>query len=251
MSETNVTTPVKYRPVPGYPAYRVGDDGSVWSCWKRVGYRGDRRGTYRVLSDHWVPMKLHRTQFGYLGVSLQKKPFFVHRLVLMSFVGPCPKGQETRHLNDIKTDNRLNNLAWGTRQQNAEDKRRNCRLRFGGSHWNSILSDDLVMELRRRYADGETIAALADENKVSFSCIQHAVAGEGWQHLPGTVKKDRHVLTEKLVLEFRARAAAGENINQIAIQAGINKSTVRYAIRGRRWKHLPGAVPSRITRNRS
>ena len=49
----------------------------------------------------------------------------VHRMVLEAFVGPCPEGMQCRHLNDVKNDNRLNNLAWGTRKENSADAIRN------------------------------------------------------------------------------------------------------------------------------
>lgn len=68
-----------------------------------------------------------------------KQTFTVHRLVLLAHrgpccdelarlikdtgrLGPCPAGHETRHLNDIPDDNRLENLAWGTKVQNEGDK---------------------------------------------------------------------------------------------------------------------------------
>ena len=44
----NAVAQVEYRDVPGWPGYRVGDDGSVWSLWKR---RGLGRGTATYLSD--------------------------------------------------------------------------------------------------------------------------------------------------------------------------------------------------------
>lgn len=251
MSENNSIVTVEYRPVPRFPAYRVGDDGSVWSCWKRMGLRGFHGGTYRVLSNEWKPMKLHLSQYGYLCVTLQKRPYLVHRLILESFRGPCPAGYETRHLNDLKTDNRLENLAWGTKHENAKDKRRNNRLLFGESHPNAILRDNLILECRCRYNNGETIVTLAQEYGVSYSCMWHAVAGEGWQHLPGAIKLKGRILTKELVLEFRSRAAAGEDIDAIALAAGINNSTVRYAIRGRRWAELPGAIPSPKKRKRN
>lgn len=46
----------------------------------------------------------------------------VHSLVLESFVGPRPSGQEARHLNGNRADNRLENLSWGTAQANANDR---------------------------------------------------------------------------------------------------------------------------------
>jgi len=46
----------------------------------------------------------------------------VHRLVLEAFVGPCPPGEETCHDPDPDpTNNRLDNLRWGTRSDNIND----------------------------------------------------------------------------------------------------------------------------------
>lgn len=67
------------------------------------------------------------SNFGYIIIGLRKndRQTFrsVHRLVLFAFIGPCPEGMEGSHLNDIKTDNRLENLAWMTHSEN-------CRLAF-------------------------------------------------------------------------------------------------------------------------
>lgn len=54
----------------------------------------------------------------------------VHSLVLETFVGPCPVGMEALHDNDVRDDNRLSNLSWGTRSQNVLDSVRN-----GRHHW--------------------------------------------------------------------------------------------------------------------
>jgi hypothetical protein len=51
---------------------------------------------------------------------------YVHHLVAEAFHGPRPNYLAVaRHLNDVKTDNRLENVAWGTRKENAADMRRN------------------------------------------------------------------------------------------------------------------------------
>jgi hypothetical protein len=47
----------------------------------------------------------------------------VARLVLAAFVGACPPGMECRHLNGNHTDNRIENLAWGTHVENEADKK--------------------------------------------------------------------------------------------------------------------------------
>ena len=46
--------------------------------------------------------------------------------VLLAFVGPRPEGcRLSRHLNDVHTDNRVENLAWGTDKDNHNDAVRN------------------------------------------------------------------------------------------------------------------------------
>lgn len=115
---------IEYRPIENFPGYRVGSDGSVWIAWRTC--RAGRR-----LTDRWKLMKQGVNAKGYCRVNLtppdggKYKTFRVHRLVLTAFVGPCPDGMECRHLNGCKTDNRVENLAWGTPEQNVDDNRNN------------------------------------------------------------------------------------------------------------------------------
>jgi hypothetical protein len=121
----NPETDVCYRTLDfmGYPGYRVGDDGSPWYSWAN-----GRMGRHRI--DRWKPMKASLNAKGYQSVNLvppeggRYKTFRVHRLVLFAFVGLCPPGMECRHLNGVRSDPRLVNLAWGTKAENADDRRR-------------------------------------------------------------------------------------------------------------------------------
>ena len=54
----------------------------------------------------------------------------IHHLVAEAFLGPRPEGQLVRHLNDKKQENQVENLAYGTRSDNAQDAIRN-----GHVHW--------------------------------------------------------------------------------------------------------------------
>ena len=71
-------------------------------------------------------LKLHKQVDGYIRVALygvdSKKYLTVHRIVAKTFIGEQP-GDEyvVMHLNDCKGDNRLENLKWGTAQENSID----------------------------------------------------------------------------------------------------------------------------------
>lgn len=59
---------------------------------------------------------------GYRRVKIGTKTHKVHRLVLQAFVGPCPDGQQVRHLDGDKENNNLRNLRYGTGAENTADK---------------------------------------------------------------------------------------------------------------------------------
>jgi hypothetical protein len=120
-------------PIEGYDNYFVTDTGDVFEIRK-------------------VPQ--HLTYNGYPSVALNRIEFRVHCLVLLAFVGERPEGQVVRHLNDVKTDNRLHNLSYGTQSENAYDAVRNGKRIAGQTkykgedHYKSKLTEAIVKEIR-------------------------------------------------------------------------------------------------------
>ena len=86
---------------------------------------------------------------------------YIHRLVLETFVGPCPKGTQCRHLNNDKLDNRLSNLIWGTQKQNQLDR---------WTHHTNKLSIDDVKEIHRRIPK-DTLANIGKDFNVTEAYI--------------------------------------------------------------------------------
>ena len=97
---------MEWRDVEGWP-YLVSDDGKVWS-----------RSSKRLLTPY-------RDAAGYLQITLMSNKVArkerIHVLVLEAFVGPRPAGAVCCHANDVKTDNRVTNLYWGTTKTNGRD----------------------------------------------------------------------------------------------------------------------------------
>lgn len=126
MADSQSTTPVEYRAISGFPGYRVGNDGSVWTIKANGG--NDKRPGRRA--QHWRRLIAHVTRTGYHRVHLindDGKSWVpcVHRLVLDAFVGPRPSGMQACHYPDFdKGNNRLENLRWDTHAENERDEYR-------------------------------------------------------------------------------------------------------------------------------
>jgi len=157
------------------------------------------------LTEHWLPVVGYKDRYevsnlgrvrgvkgvripsqrrGYLRLGLRNsagKPRFllVHILVLEAFVGPRPHGKEARHLNGDRSDARLTNLVWGTREENDLDKARHGTHRRGGRR---VLTDASVVEMRARRAAGWSISALAREFGLGESQTSDTVAGRAHRH---------------------------------------------------------------------
>jgi hypothetical protein len=73
-------------------------------------------------------LKGGRTKYGYRVHILSKGrkgdylSTYIHTLVAYAFIGPRPTGQEIRHLDGCGDNSALDNLAYGTPVQNAQDK---------------------------------------------------------------------------------------------------------------------------------
>lgn len=60
---------------------------------------------------------------GYLRVNIGSQGMqYVHRLVLLAHLGPCPDGHESLHGPGGQADNSVANLRWGTHSENEADK---------------------------------------------------------------------------------------------------------------------------------
>jgi predicted DNA-binding protein (UPF0251 family) len=174
--------------VPNYPGYFVDKLGNVYS---------ERRGKRRKL-------KPHLNSYGYLWISVTRgdgsfRKEGIHRLVLFAFIGLPSEAQETRHLNGIRTDNRLFNLAWGTRkQQQADAIRHGSRNRnrhkipkqksfihfnAGEANGNTKLAVEDVCEMRRLYLEGLTQKEIAKRFNVWDMTVSRIVRRKRWTHI--------------------------------------------------------------------
>lgn len=118
--------------------YSINEDGGIWS------YRKQKFLTPRPDKD------------GYLRVGLTKdkkqRTFFIHRLLAEAFIPNPDNLPLVNHKNEIKTDNRLENLEWATQWYNLEYSRNRERaLRLGNAYETKrrqMQWEELIMEFQ-------------------------------------------------------------------------------------------------------
>ena len=123
-----------WKDIPEYEGYQVSNLGRIKSL-ERIDALG-RKAEEKIL-------KPLITRNGYYLTGLYKnsvrKLYYVHRLVYEAFNGQIPEGLQVNHINEIKTDNRLENLNlmtpkentnWGTGVERSAKKRSKAVLQF-------------------------------------------------------------------------------------------------------------------------
>lgn len=127
------------------------------------------------------------SRLGYLTVGLwaegKQTKQYIHRLVLLTFVGPCPDGMESCHGKKGKDVNRVDNLRWGTRLSNSHDIDLHGTRLLGDHHPSAILKETDVAEIKafcKKRGDRTTIAR---KYNVSVGTINDIMQNKTWGHI--------------------------------------------------------------------
>lgn len=148
-----------WRDIPGYEGkYQASNLGNIRSLDRLVNcaHGGKRRMRGRVLKPAGQKKDPHlRVVLGHGAIGS-----CVHTLVALTFLGPKPEGQEVRQLDGNPLNNRIDNLAYGTRTENILDVYRQ------GKAWRALTAEQ-AREIRKRLSNGEVAAAIARDMGVS------------------------------------------------------------------------------------
>lgn len=178
-TEAATVEQVEYRDIEGFPGYRVGSDGSVWSC-RRFGAQGGLCDQWRQMAKNFgcnrrIHVQLYRDTI--------RHGFLVHALVLTAFVGPRPDGMECCHNNGDAFDNRVNNLRWDTPKSNQADRLIHGTACIGEDNPGHKLKSSQVVEIKRLLRDGVRPKVIGEMFGVHRATIEFIRNGATWSHI--------------------------------------------------------------------
>lgn len=166
--------------IPGLSeTYRAGSDGKIYSY-----------SNARVNAKKPKPFRLADARNDdYYLVSIfdqgKKSSRSVHELVCLAFHGPKPVPRLcVRHLDGDWSNNKPDNLKWGTYAENEADKRRHGRTAIGERQGSCKLSEEAVRIIRASIPFGlwDSVNA-ARVFGVSPSTINQIARGRNWKHV--------------------------------------------------------------------
>lgn len=126
---------------------------------------------------------------GYLKVCINLngyKNLAIHRLVAIHFIPNPENKKEVNHKNGIKTDNRILNLEWCTRRENQIHAIKNKLqpIRKGSQRGKVCkLKETIVLEIKRRLANGEKYTVIYKDYGVSPTTIYDIFKNKTWTHV--------------------------------------------------------------------
>lgn len=124
-----------WKPITGFEhLYEVSNLGNVRRVDATYNAPAGRLKKVKPLPSGYVSIKLYKN-----GIMYSK---YLHILVLEAFVGAKQADQETRHLDNDRSNNVLGNLRWGTSSENTQD------VLKAGNHRQVKLTDEQVRYIR-------------------------------------------------------------------------------------------------------
>ncbi|WP_369414083.1 NUMOD4 motif-containing HNH endonuclease [Paracandidimonas lactea] len=242
-TEGNITMPdtlnENWLPVPGYEGlYSVSDLGRV---------RSERRIIPRAGSEYVQPERILKPSNdgkGYFRVNLSRnakpKVFYIHQLVMLSFVGPQSESADVCHADGDTSNNRLSNLRYDTRAANIVDSQRHGTFSEAEVHPCAILTNEQALTIY--HTTGVPADDLANAHGVSAAVILQIWRGETWKSVTGGIdvvrKRGRQTyLRTKLTSqqadyaisnrESRTGRKDGKGIKPTAIALGVDADVIR------------------------
>lgn len=164
-----------WKRIDSFDNYQVSNLGGVRSFAPRNGFTSVKEP--RILKGHIRPKGYRVVELGKTVKGCRHNIRWVHRLVLETFVGPCPNGMECRHKDGNPANNALENLEWSNHAVNMQDQYEHGTRISGETHPMASLSDEQVRDIYTavnagKHGIGRTLAAKYGVTPATISLIK-------------------------------------------------------------------------------
>ena len=140
-------------------------------------------------------------RYGHLHVSLCRNgegiTTSVHRIVALAFLGKEPVGKPyVCHKDGDPTNNHVENLYWGTPEQNCADAKKHGTSNVGSRNGSAKLTEDQVRNIHALILEGFSCSEIADSYDVHSETIRSIKSGKSWSHVTDVTKTNSVVLSD-------------------------------------------------------
>ena len=169
------------KPIPNFHGYFADEQGNIYSMknnWDRA------RPSPKLLKK-----QMSGTGYYIVILCINHKHYskYIHRLILETFTGECPKGMQACHNDGKVTNNNIFNLRWDTHKNNLNDRRKHGTIGLGEKSSNHKLNEVQVKIIRRFYKMEKgrkgTLTYLANLFDCSVGSIFDVAHNKRWLHV--------------------------------------------------------------------
>lgn len=216
----------KWKPIPGFEGlYEASTEGRIRSVDKIIKmYHG---GEWVRKGDIRTPTLNHS---GYLRLSLCKGgvqyPTTVHRLIAKTWLENPKNFSEVNHKNENKTDNRVSNLEWCSRDYNISygTARKRAGVANGRPVIQYTLGGDKIQEFYSGYEAQRRLGVL--EQNINLCCLgkRQQAGGFRWKYADDRTPFQEYRPNKSPVLQKKNGKIIGEftSITEAYEKTGIN-----------------------------
>ena len=162
-----------WRPIPSLPEYLASSHGRIM----RIPYEAPMtNGGSRIYGGEPTQGVLAEGRYRF---QFNGKNYKIHRLVCEAFSGPAPDAKSVcMHLNEEATDNRPENLMWGTQKENLAAPGFRAYLRRRSTK--AKINTEQARHIKYGAMSGK---AAADQYGISVSTVSNIRGGRAWRHV--------------------------------------------------------------------
>lgn len=183
-----------WKDIPGCEGYyRISSEGRIRSISRNVlRYRNGKPHPFYV---NGKSLRGYKTKSGHICIGLgalckrgrksrRGVTLWVHRLVALAFIGPCPPGLQCCHNDGNPSNNWIGNLRWDTGKSNSDDSKKHGALLIGSKHPMAKMTEQGVLNLREMRKDrGLSYGKLSRYFGISIMTVHDIVVRKIWRHL--------------------------------------------------------------------